>query len=72
MQKQCPWCNRLGARYDERALEDGERPPMPHDDGSPCVCRHVTAGTRERALQVGGRYWDERLRQWVCTVCTAS
>lgn len=68
MQKQCCWCGRLGARYDERELKKtGERPPMPHDDGSACVCRHVSAASREAALEVGGRYWNGS--KWVCTVC---
>lgn len=45
MQRQCPWCGRLGDRYDERAYRDGghgphkktgEMAPAPHADGSTC------------------------------------
>jgi len=65
---QCPWCGRSGERFDEME-KFVDVPPQPHEDGSKCVCRHVTAGSRERALEVQGRYWDAETRTWVCTVC---
>jgi hypothetical protein len=64
-QQQCPWCGRLGDRYEEGTPR--EERPQPHDDGSPCRCRHVTAANRLAALRDGGRYWDGA--SWVCPSC---
>lgn len=63
-QRQCPWCGRLGPRVDDGQLRDAES--QPHADGSPCVCRHVTAGSRRGAWDAGGRYYDRALQRWVC------
>lgn len=64
-QQQCPWCGRLGARYEE-GTATAER-PQPHADGSACVCRHPEASGRMSALRVRGRYWDGSA--WVCPSC---
>jgi hypothetical protein len=61
MQKQCPWCGHCGPRY-----EQGAEPIGSHDDGSSCVCRHVTCACGLAAWRDGGRYWDHRLRRWIC------
>ncbi len=67
MQKQCNWCGKLGARVGEGELREPHA--QPHADGSRCVCRHVTAGTRLGALDASGRYWDEGARKWLCFAC---
>jgi hypothetical protein len=65
-QKQCPWCGQLGSRYteDRTSMHYDGPPGGPHDDGSPCVCRHVTSPSRRSAILAGGRYWDGTA--WVC------
>lgn len=60
--KQCGWCGRVGPAY----RQGDPNPPLPHDDGSPCVCRHVTCPTRDDAWKMGGRYYDKEQRRWVC------
>jgi hypothetical protein len=62
MQRQCPWCGHCGPRYDP----SDEAPPSPHSDGSACICRHITCGSRRSALRLGGRYYDRQLGRWVC------
>ena len=64
-QKQCPWCGKVGDRYRE---DDPLPRPKPHDDGSDCVCRHVTTGSRAAAIRDGGRYYHPE-RGWVCPWC---
>ena len=66
-QKQCPSCGALGCRVDDRDL--GAPWAQPHADGSACVCRHVSCGSRLAALRDGGRYWDGRAGEWICPVC---
>jgi len=68
-QQQCPWCGHCGPRYDETTRLTGEVPPGAHDDGHPCVCRHVTAATRGGALDAGGRYYDHGVSKWLCFAC---
>ena len=72
MQKQCPWCGKLGARVpDNTSIYEL---PDPHADGSKCVCRHVSvegkgltdAERRRLAQKVGGRYFSQREERWVC------
>ncbi|HLV68045.1 MAG TPA: hypothetical protein VKY73_19640 [Polyangiaceae bacterium] len=60
--KQCVWCYRVGPAY----RQGDPNPPGPHDDGSPCVCRHITVPTRDLAWEMGGRYYDKEARRWVC------
>ena len=69
-QRQCPWCHRLGAQFDEHRIECEEA--APHADGSKCVCRHVTCHTRRSALREGGRYFDGRWRCFGCGTTTAT
>lgn len=64
-QKQCQWCDKCGPRYEEGTPP--EERGQPHDDGSACVCRHVSADNRMDALRVGGRYFDGT--SWVCPWC---
>jgi hypothetical protein len=61
-QRQCPGCNRLGARVAEADLRSEEA--HPHADGSSCVCRHVTASSKQEARRHGGRWFDGS--RWVC------
>lgn len=65
-QKQCPWCNRCGQRYDEGEATGPEHDP--HANGSACVCRHVSTSSRLSALDNGGRYYSPG-RGWVCPHC---
>jgi hypothetical protein len=65
-QLQCQWCGKLGPRYTEDTTDpqyDGP-PAGPHDDGSSCVCRHMTCQSRREAILAHGRYWDGQA--WVC------
>lgn len=64
-QQQCPWCGHCGPRYDEGTPASGR--PAAHDDGTPCICRHVTCQSRRSALLAHGRYWDGAA--WVCVSC---
>lgn len=66
-QNQCVWCGRLGGRYEEGTPRHEQ--PGPHDDGSACVCRHVSCSSRQEALIHGGRYFDEQENRWVCPSC---
>lgn len=43
--------------------------PSAHSDGSACICRHVTTGSRLGAIMAHGRYWDESARKWLCFAC---
>lgn len=63
-QKQCPWCGRLGLRC--VAHELSEPWAQPHADGSSCVCRHITCGSRREARRAHGRYYDNGRRRWIC------
>ena len=60
--KQCQWCGRVGPAY----RQGDPNPPLPHDDGSPCVCPHITVPTRDLAWEMGGRYYDREQKKWVC------
>lgn len=62
-QIQCPWCGRCGPRFRE---EDPGPRPGPHDDGSACVCTHITCGSRRSARRAGGRWWDAASGRWRC------
>lgn len=68
-QQVCPWCGKCGIRYDEGLSYEElcAAGYMPHDDGSTCVCRHVSSHSRIAALRDGGRYWDGKA--WVCPSC---
>lgn len=67
LQKQCPWCGKLGVSVDDRELHSPHA--QPHADGSTCVCSHVTAASRSSALESGGRYWDSCTSSWRCFRC---
>lgn len=66
-QQCCPWCGHCGPRYDDGTPRADI--PGAHSDGSKCVCRHVNAGSRLAALEVGGRYFDRKRNKWVCPSC---
>lgn len=66
-QYQCPWCGKLGLRWEREPEDHMQGEYGPHADGSRCVCRHVNSSSRAAALRNGGRYWDGS--QWVCTQC---
>jgi predicted RNA-binding Zn-ribbon protein involved in translation (DUF1610 family) len=66
-QYQCPWCGKVGQRWEREPADRMRGEYGPHADGSSCICRHVNAQTRLAALRVGGRYWDGTA--WVCPSC---
>ena len=73
-QQQCQGCNKLGARYTDAEFKaEGFKAPkwaQPHDDGSACVCRHVTCNSEKQARRDGGRFFSESKQSWVCVVCS--
>lgn len=70
-QRQCQWCGKLGSRFcdDPESELYEEFPEGPHDDGSACVCTHVSADDLQSALRVCGRYFCHSRMQWVCPFC---
>jgi hypothetical protein len=67
-QRQCPWCGKLGVKV-RKESELFTMEAMPHADGSPCVCRHITCNTKSAARESHGRYFDKTVKKWMCFGC---
>ena len=66
-QLQCPWCRKVGPYYTDRTPVADRVDP--HADGSPCICRHVTAKSRRGAIDANGRYWSPEHNDFLCISC---